>query len=55
MKSEGLKNHMLQGLQSIDLSKVKLVMFDLDGTLYEDTAHFRLYADQLKQVLRSNF
>jgi FMN phosphatase YigB (HAD superfamily) len=43
----------MQGLQlqSIDLSNIKLVMFDLDGTLYEDTAHFRYYADKLKQSL----
>lgn len=29
----------------------QLVIFDLDGTLYEDTAHFDYYAQQLKQEL----
>lgn len=30
-------------------SKCKLIIFDLDGTLYEDTDHFTYYANQLKQ------
>ncbi|WP_018922361.1 HAD family hydrolase [Salsuginibacillus kocurii] len=31
--------------------KIKLVIFDLDGTLYEDTAHFEYYANQLSDKL----
>lgn len=33
------------------LEDVELVIFDLDGTLYEDTDHFDYYAEQLKQEL----
>ncbi|MFZ3591472.1 HAD family hydrolase [Bacillus sp. DJP31] len=33
------------------LEEAKLVIFDLDGTLYEDTDHFDYYADLLKQEL----
>ncbi|UOF92108.1 HAD family hydrolase [Fodinisporobacter ferrooxydans] len=38
-------------LAAIDYSKVKLVIFDLDGTLYEDDDHFEYYAEQLKHRL----
>ncbi|WP_100398979.1 HAD family hydrolase [Bacillus sp. FJAT-44742] len=33
-------------------SKVKLVIFDLDGTLYEDTHHFEFYAEELSKKLK---
>jgi FMN phosphatase YigB (HAD superfamily) len=33
------------------LEAAKLVIFDLDGTLYEDTDHFDYYAELLKQEL----
>jgi HAD superfamily hydrolase (TIGR01509 family) len=32
--------------------QAKLIVFDLDGTLYEDTAHFDYYAQQLKLELK---
>ncbi|MFE8701378.1 HAD family hydrolase [Cytobacillus sp. FJAT-54145] len=35
----------------MDLSHVKVIVFDLDGTLYEDTHHFNYYADRLKEKL----
>jgi FMN phosphatase YigB (HAD superfamily) len=31
--------------------KINTIVFDLDGTLYEDTHHFQYYADLLKQKL----
>ncbi len=34
------------------LEEAKLVIFDLDGTLYEDTDHFDYYAGLLKQELK---
>lgn len=38
----------------MDLSKVQLIIYDLDGTLYEDTHHFDYYAGQLKQRLAAD-
>jgi FMN phosphatase YigB (HAD superfamily) len=35
----------------MDLSKVSLIIYDLDGTLYEDTHHFDFYANELKKRL----
>lgn len=35
------------------LDAYKLVIFDLDGTLYEGTAHFDYYAKQLQQHVRA--
>ncbi|MBM7662396.1 putative hydrolase of the HAD superfamily [Bacillus mesophilus] len=36
------------------LEAAKLVVFDLDGTLYEDTDHFDYYAELLKQEVTPN-
>lgn len=36
------------------LGDYKLVIFDLDGTLYEGTDHFDYYAEQLKQHVEGN-
>ncbi len=33
------------------MSKIKVVVFDLDGTLYEDTHHFAYYAARIKDKL----
>ncbi len=33
----------------IHFNNIKAVVFDLDGTLYEDTHHFTYYAEQLKK------
>ena len=35
----------------MDLTKIKAIVFDLDGTLYEDTHHFDYYASKLKEKL----
>lgn len=35
----------------MDFSKVKVIVFDLDGTLYEDTHHFDYQATRLKEKL----
>lgn len=35
----------------MDISKVKVIVFDLDGTLYEDTHHFDYQANRLKDKL----
>lgn len=35
----------------MDLSRVNLIVYDLDGTLYEDTHHFDYYAGELKKRL----
>ncbi|ASS76174.1 hypothetical protein CIG75_15325 [Tumebacillus algifaecis] len=35
----------------MDLSRVQLIVYDLDGTLYEDTHHFDYYANELKKRL----
>ncbi|KEO81280.1 HAD family hydrolase [Tumebacillus flagellatus] len=35
----------------MELSKVSLIIYDLDGTLYEDTHHFDYYAKELKKRL----
>lgn len=35
----------------MDFSHTKVIVFDLDGTLYEDTHHFDYYANQLKSKL----
>ncbi|WP_180954849.1 HAD family hydrolase [Bacillus sp. V3-13] len=34
-------------------SKLKVIVFDLDGTLYEDTHHFDYYAEKLRSKLPS--
>lgn len=38
----------------MDLTKVGLIIYDLDGTLYEDTHHFDYYAQELKKRLPEN-
>ncbi|WP_017755221.1 HAD family hydrolase [Calidifontibacillus oryziterrae] len=38
----------------MDKSKVKAIVFDLDGTLYEDTHHFDYYANQLEKRITDN-
>lgn len=35
----------------MDLSRISLIIYDLDGTLYEDTHHFDYYANELKKRL----
>lgn len=35
----------------MNLENIKLIVFDLDGTLYEDTHHFDYYAEQIKKKL----
>jgi FMN phosphatase YigB (HAD superfamily) len=35
----------------MDLTRVQLIIYDLDGTLYEDTHHFDYYANELKKRL----
>lgn len=35
----------------MDFSKIKVIVFDLDGTLYEDTHHFDFQAQRLKERL----
>ncbi len=42
---------MSRQLKGIDLEKIELFLFDLDGTLYEDQAHFDYYADCLARSL----
>ncbi|MFO7173424.1 MAG: HAD family hydrolase [Bacillota bacterium] len=37
--------------QSVQLGQVRAVIWDLDGTLYEDTHHFDYYADRLAEAL----
>jgi FMN phosphatase YigB (HAD superfamily) len=34
--------------------KIKLIVFDLDGTLYEDTHHFTYYAHRIKEKLSAD-
>lgn len=34
-----------------DFSQISTIIFDLDGTLYEDTHHFAYYADKIKNKL----
>lgn len=36
---------------TVDWKKIKLAIFDLDGTLYEDTEHFEYYANELSKNL----
>lgn len=36
----------------MDLTKIKAIVFDLDGTLYEDTHHFDYYAIRLGEKLK---
>ncbi|MFD2171548.1 HAD family hydrolase [Tumebacillus lipolyticus] len=38
----------------MDLSRVNLIVYDLDGTLYEDTHHFDYYANELKKRLHQD-
>lgn len=35
----------------MDLTQISLIIYDLDGTLYEDTHHFSYYANELKKRL----
>jgi FMN phosphatase YigB (HAD superfamily) len=35
----------------MDLSRISMIIYDLDGTLYEDTHHFDFYANELKKRL----
>ena len=35
----------------MDLKRINLIVYDLDGTLYEDTHHFDYYASELKKRL----
>ena len=35
----------------MDLTQISLIIYDLDGTLYEDTHHFNYYANELKKRL----
>lgn len=37
----------------MDLANIRGIIFDLDGTLYEDTEHFRYYAERLAKRLPS--
>lgn len=39
----------------LTLDKAKMIVYDLDGTLYDDTHHFDYYADQLESRLPSEF
>jgi HAD superfamily hydrolase (TIGR01549 family) len=36
----------------MDFAKIKAIVFDLDGTLYEDTHHFDYYANRLREKLQ---
>jgi FMN phosphatase YigB (HAD superfamily) len=36
---------------ALDLSRVRVILFDLDGTLYDDTHHFDRYADLIGEGL----
>lgn len=36
---------------SLDLSRVRVILFDLDGTLYDDTHHFDRYAELIGEGL----
>lgn len=38
----------------IDLESIEVIVFDLDGTLYEDVGHFTYYAERLKEKLPEN-
>lgn len=38
----------------MDLANMEVFIFDLDGTLYEDTHHFHYYANQIKKRLPKN-
>lgn len=38
-------------MSNIDYSNISTIIFDLDGTLYEDTHHFAYYADRIKNKL----
>jgi FMN phosphatase YigB (HAD superfamily) len=35
----------------LDLSRIRAIVFDLDGTLYDDTHHFDVYAELIKEGL----
>jgi FMN phosphatase YigB (HAD superfamily) len=43
-----------RGFLHMDLAKIKAIVFDLDGTLYEDTHHFDYYANQLREKLHKD-
>lgn len=38
----------------MELDLIKVIVFDLDGTLYEDTHHFDYYADRLQAKIAQN-
>jgi len=44
----------LQQVLSLELDRIEVIVFDLDGTLYEDTDHFDYYADCLADELDDN-
>ncbi|CAG9621499.1 HAD family hydrolase [Sutcliffiella rhizosphaerae] len=37
------------------MHNIRTIVFDLDGTLYEDTHHFRYYADLLREMLPKEY
>lgn len=39
----------------MNVKDIKVVVFDLDGTLYEDTHHFDYYAERLKEKVASKY
>lgn len=43
-----MKNNLLNAL---NLNEIRVILFDLDGTLYEDEDHFDCYAECLAQLL----
>lgn len=36
---------------SLDLSRIQVIVYDLDGTIYDDTRHFELYAKEIQSHL----
>lgn len=50
LNNNTLKND-TPGDEKRELKDIKAVVFDLDGTLYEDTGHFNYYASRLKDKL----
>ncbi len=36
---------------TLDLAKVRAIVYDLDGTIYDDTRHFELYAKEIQSGL----
>lgn len=39
----------------MELNHIKVIIFDLDGTLYEDIHHFDFYAERLKEKLEPQY